>query len=80
MGSVKIITISFLISFGIILWVTNDLIRKETFDVLNHKIGKSRIRVYHVFVILIVLICILYSFKILYRLELLYGLKYGRKI
>ena len=80
MGSIKIIVISFLISFCIILWITSDVIRKETFEVLNHKIGKSNVRVYHIFAILIVLICILYSFKILYKLRMLYSLKYGRKI
>ena len=80
MGSIKVIVVSFFIAFGIILWIISDVIRKETFEVLNHKIGKSNIRVYHIFAILIVLICILYSFKILYKLRMLYSLKYGRKI
>ena len=80
MGSIKILAIAFVISSGIILFITSEKVRRETFDVLNHKIGKSNIRIYNIFVILIVLILILYGSKILYKLKLLASLKYGRKI
>lgn len=80
MSLIKILAVSFIISGSIILFVTSDTLRKETFDVLSHKIGKSNIKVYNIFVILIVLILILYGFKILYKLKLLASLKYGMNI
>lgn len=74
MGFIKNVAIAFLITFFVLIFITNDKVRSETFEVFNHKIGKSNVRVYQIFVVLIVLICILYSSKLLYKAELVRGL------
>ena len=65
MGFIKNIIIAFLISFCIILFITNSKLRKETFETLNHKIGKSKIKIFNIFVVFISFIIILYSAEIL---------------
>ena len=70
MGYIKTIAIAFIISFCIITFITSNRLRKEIFDILNLKLGKSKFRIYHIFVILITLIIILYSSKLLYKLNI----------
>ncbi len=74
MGFIKNVVIAFTITVFVLLFITNDKVRSETFKVLNHKLGKSKIKVYQLFVILIVFICILYSSKLLYRANIVRGL------
>ena len=73
MGSIKIVLIAFAISFGVIIFITNEKVRSETFGVLNHKIGKSRFRIYNLFLILITIIFILYSIKLLNKSKIIVG-------
>ena len=74
MGAIKNIVVAFAISFCLIFVIINQRVRRETFEVLNHNIGKSRFRVYQVFLVLISLIVILVSYQVLYRLRILNSL------
>lgn len=75
MGSIKTIAIAFLISFCIIIFITNAKLRQETFDILNHRLGKSNIRFFDLVVIIISIIIILYSFEILSKAKILLKFK-----
>jgi len=72
MGSIKVVAIAFVISFFIILFITNDALRKETFEILNHKIGKKgKIKVKSIFIILVSIIVILVCEKKIYKITVL---------
>ena len=72
MESIKFVAIAFSISFLIIIFITSDRLRRETFEVLNHKIGKSgKIKVINVFIILISIIIILICEQRIYNLTIL---------
>ena len=72
MESIKFVAIAFSISFLIIIFITSDRLRRETFEVLNHKIGKSgKIKVINVFIILISIIIILICEQRIYKLTIL---------
>lgn len=79
MEFIKNIAISFGIVFSFIIFITNDTIRKGTIDVLNHNIGKSKIKIYNIFILLISIIIICLSIRFFYKIKILESL-FQRKL
>ena len=67
MSYIKTICFASIITFTIIVFITSDKLRGKIFEVLNHKIGNSKIKIIDLFVIIISIIIILYSFKLLLK-------------
>lgn len=74
MGYIKNVAIAFIISFCVIIIITQKNIRCEIIEVLKYRIGKTKIKIYDMFVILIGLIMILYSIIILNKLKIVNSL------
>lgn len=79
MGSIKTMIIAFFISFCGIIFVTSSKVRERTFTILNHKIGKSHVRIANILVVLLVVIMIFYSFSILKKAKFVVDLMEKKK-
>lgn len=77
MGSVKNVAIAFAITLFIICFFSDNNLMEETIEVLNHKIGKSNIKIYNIFIVLlstIIILCsILNCFSIFYNIKNMIG-------